>query len=94
MIAEVALAVVVLVGAGLLIRTFSALHNVPPGFDPHNVLTMETALTGTSFDRTAAIAALSRQAIERNWSNAAYTNGRGYPNSSGQNGCLDGGNFK
>ena len=64
-IAEMALAIVLLIGAGLLIRTFSALHNVPPGFDPHNVLTMETALTGTNYDRTAAIASLSRQAIDR-----------------------------
>jgi predicted permease len=64
-IAEMALAIVLLVGAGLLIRTFSALRNVPPGFDPHNVLTMETALTGTNYDRTAAIDALSRQAVER-----------------------------
>src|SRR5471032_1549090 len=64
-IAEMALAIVLLVGAGLLIRTFSALHSVAPGFDPHNVLTMDTALTGTNYDRTAAIAGMSRQAIER-----------------------------
>ena len=36
-----------------------------PGFDAHNVLTMETSLTGTRFDHTAAIADLARQAIER-----------------------------
>ena len=64
-IAEMALAIVLLVGAGLLIRTFSALHNVPPGFDPHNVLTMETALTGTVYDQTAAIATMSRQVLDR-----------------------------
>jgi len=64
-IAEMALAIVLLVGAGLLIRTFSALHNVPPGFDPHNVLTMETALTGTVYDQTAAITTMSRQVLDR-----------------------------
>ena len=64
-VAEVALAVVLLVGAGLLIRTFSGLRAVAPGFDPHNVLTMDTALTGTNYDRTAAIASMSRQAIQR-----------------------------
>jgi predicted permease len=64
-IAEMALAIVLLVGSGLLIRTFSALHAVAPGFDPHNVLTMDTALTGANYDRTAAIAGVSRQAIER-----------------------------
>ena len=53
---EMALAIVLLVGAGLLIRTFSALHNVAPGFDPRNVLTMDTALTGSKYDQTAVIA--------------------------------------
>ena len=43
-VGELALALVLLVGAGLLLRTFSALHNVTPGFDPHNVLTMDTSL--------------------------------------------------
>lgn len=32
--------------------------------------------------------------IQGNWSNAAYNGGTGYPNSSGQNGCIDGGNYK
>jgi putative ABC transport system permease protein len=62
---EMALAMVLLIGAGLLIRTFSALHNVAPGFDAHNVLTMDTALTGSRFDRTAGIDTMARQAIER-----------------------------
>src|SRR5205085_11033758 len=47
------------------IRTFAALHKVAPGFDPHNVLTMETSLTGGRFDRAAPIADLARQATER-----------------------------
>ena len=63
--AEMALAIVLLIGAGLLIRTFSALHNVAPGFDAHNVLTMDTALTGSNFDRTAAIDTMTRQALDR-----------------------------
>ncbi|MGA2592788.1 MAG: ABC transporter permease, partial [Bryobacteraceae bacterium] len=63
--AEMALAIVLLIGAGLLIRTFSALHHVAPGFDAHNVLTMDTALTGSHFDRTAAIATMTRQALDR-----------------------------
>ncbi len=63
--AEMALAIVLLIGAGLLIRTFSALHRVAPGFDAHNVLTMDTALTGSHFDRTAAIDTMTRQALER-----------------------------
>jgi putative ABC transport system permease protein len=64
-IAEMALAIVLLIGAGLLIRTFAALHRVNPGFDPHHVLTMNTALTGSHFNKTAAIAEMARQTIER-----------------------------
>jgi putative ABC transport system permease protein len=64
-VTEMALAIVLLAGAGLLIRTFAALHSVAPGFDPHGVLTMETSLTGSRFDRTAAISDLARQAEER-----------------------------
>ena len=42
---------VLLVGAALLIRTFVALRGVNPGFDPHNVLTMEMSMTGDRFQQ-------------------------------------------
>jgi len=42
--AEVALALMLLVGAGLLIRTLWSLRAVNPGFDPRNVVTMEISL--------------------------------------------------
>jgi predicted permease len=64
-VVEMALAIVLLAGAGLLIRTFSALHQVVPGFDPHGVLTMDTALTGSKYDQTAVISEMTRQALER-----------------------------
>ena len=64
-VSEMALAIILLVGAGLLIRTFLSLRSVAPGFDPHNVLTMETSLTGAQFDRTATFATMSRQALDR-----------------------------
>jgi len=64
-VAELALAVVLLIGAGLLIRTFAALRSVVPGFDPHNVLTMETALTGAKYDKTAGITLMADQVLER-----------------------------
>jgi putative ABC transport system permease protein len=60
-----ALAIVLLTGAGLLIRTFAALHTVTPGFEARNVLTLQTSLTGSRFDSTAAIADLTRRAVER-----------------------------
>jgi putative ABC transport system permease protein len=64
-VVEMALAIVLLAGAGLLIRTFSALHQVAPGFDPHGVLTMDTALTGSKYDQTAVISEMTRQALDR-----------------------------
>jgi hypothetical protein len=36
----------------------------------------------------------SQWKIQGNWSNQAFDAGTGYPNSQGQNGCIDGGNFK
>lgn len=48
-ISEVALALVLLVGAGLMLRTFERLEAVDPGFDPHHLLTLEVAAAGKSY---------------------------------------------
>jgi predicted permease len=64
-IGEVALALVLVVGAGLLIRTFMKLQAVDPGFDTHNVLTMAMSLTGDRFQQTAGVAQLIREGTER-----------------------------
>jgi predicted permease len=64
-ISEVSLALVLLIGAALLIRTFIALRHVDPGFDAHNVLTMEMSLTGDRFQKTAAVAQLSLEGRQR-----------------------------
>ncbi len=49
------LAVVLLIGAALLIRTFIALHEVNPGFDPHRVLRIDMSLAGKRFAKTADV---------------------------------------
>jgi predicted permease len=64
-ILEVALALLLLVGSALLIRTLVALRNVEPGFDPHNVLTMRMSLTGPQFLKSEALDRLVRDGIER-----------------------------
>src|SRR5262245_62034619 len=45
-VAEVALSVALLVGAGLLVRSMWTLQRVNPGFDPTNLLTLQTSVTG------------------------------------------------
>ena len=65
MISEVSLALVLLICSVLLIRSFVALHDVRPGFDPSNVLTAEMSMTGEKLHTTAGIADLSRVGRER-----------------------------
>ncbi|HEY6292097.1 MAG TPA: ABC transporter permease [Terriglobia bacterium] len=64
-VTEMALALVLLVGAALLIRTFLAMRSVDAGFDPHNVLTLRMSLTGPRFEKTAGVAQLVRDAEQR-----------------------------
>jgi putative ABC transport system permease protein len=47
-ISEFALALLLLVGAGLLARSFAALRSVDPGFDPHHVLSMVVSVAGSA----------------------------------------------
>ncbi len=64
-ISEVSLALVLLIGASLLIRSFIALMGVNPGFDTHNVLTLEMSLMGARYETTAGVAQLSQEGRER-----------------------------
>lgn len=64
-VGEVAISLVLLIGAGLLIQTFKSLNNVAPGFDVHNVLTMQMSLTADRFSATAPTASLVENVRQR-----------------------------
>lgn len=64
-VGEVSLALVLLICAALLIRTFIALRGVGPGFDARNVLTMEMSLNGERYQNTAGVVQLLREGRER-----------------------------
>ncbi len=63
--AEVAMAVALLCGAMLLIRSFAAMHSVALGFDPNNLLTMEFSLTGERYAKSSEVDRLARKFTER-----------------------------
>jgi putative ABC transport system permease protein len=64
-VTEVALALVLLVGAALLIRTFVGLRSLDVGIDAHNVLTFQTSLAGSTYSSTASVGNLTTQVIQR-----------------------------
>ncbi len=58
---QVAASVVLLVGAGLLLRSFSALQQVDPGFDPENVISARVSLNWSKYaDRESRVAFFDR----------------------------------
>ncbi|HEY7333898.1 MAG TPA: ABC transporter permease [Bryobacteraceae bacterium] len=63
--AEVAIAVVLLCGAVLLIRSFAAMHSVSLGFDPKNLLTVEISLAGSGYSKSSEVDRLTRKLVER-----------------------------
>ena len=64
-IAEIALSLVLLVGAGLLIRSFLRLQAVNPGFNSKNVLTMQLDLNGPNYKKGSQVIAFHDQLLER-----------------------------
>jgi predicted permease len=62
---EIALAIVLLVGAGLLVRSFNAVHGVWPGFETGRSLTFELSASPGRYPNPPAVAELYRQLIER-----------------------------
>ena len=63
--AEVALAMVLLVGAGLLLRSFAALLSVNPGFETHEILTAEVSLPRFQYSMPQQWAAFSDELLAR-----------------------------
>ncbi len=64
-IAEVALALVLLTSAGLLMKSFVRLQNVSPGFDPQNVMTMEISLPKLKYNSNEAAVRFTDEAERR-----------------------------
>jgi len=64
-VGEIALALVLVAGAALLIRTFLKLQDVNPGFTTHNVLSAAMSVNASRFRRTEAVAQIVRDGRER-----------------------------
>jgi predicted permease len=64
-VVEVALALVLLIGSALLIRTAVALGRVDAGFDTRNVLTLRMSLKGASYEKAEAVENVVRNGVER-----------------------------
>jgi predicted permease len=60
-VSELALSLMLLIGAGLLIRSFTRLQNVPPGFTTEHVLTMRVTATGPKYRQDVAVAQFYRE---------------------------------
>jgi putative ABC transport system permease protein len=64
-VSELAMAVLLLVCAGLMMRTLWAMQHVPLGFDPHGVLTLRVALTNEAYPTNERVVALYERLVER-----------------------------
>ncbi|HEX7050808.1 MAG TPA: ABC transporter permease [Longimicrobiales bacterium] len=64
-VSEVALAVVLVVGSGLLLRSLAALQEVDPGFEPEGLLTFEISLPQARYGEPTARAAFLARLVDR-----------------------------
>ncbi|HKP10532.1 MAG TPA: ABC transporter permease, partial [Blastocatellia bacterium] len=65
MVSEVALSLVLLIGAGLMIRSFDKLNHVDPGFNPDQALTIGVALLRNKYPDDERVASFYSQLLER-----------------------------
>ena len=63
--AEIALSLVLLIGAGLLVRSYERITSANPGFDPTNVLSLRVALPGFTYKTPEAVIAFYKQLEDR-----------------------------
>ena len=64
-VAEIALSLVLMAGAGLLLESFRRVLSVDPGFDPHNVLTLAVSLPESRYPRPDQRAGFYAELLER-----------------------------
>jgi predicted permease len=64
-VSELALSLMLLIGAGLLVRSFVRLQHVPPGFATDRVLTMQVAATGSKYRKDEAVVHLYQEIESR-----------------------------
>jgi len=64
-VAEVALSLMLLIGAGLMIRSLWLLHRVDPGFDPHNVIAVMPSISRKTFQTPTQELAFYNQVLSR-----------------------------
>jgi hypothetical protein len=64
-ISEIALALVLMIGAGLMIESFRHVSAVDPGFDPRGVIAMRVALSSTRYDALDRQNAFYKQVLDR-----------------------------
>ncbi len=92
-VAEISLALVLLIGAGLLVKNFQGLLHVNENYSPQTLLTMNLTLPATQYGKPAARLAFHEQVLERLSSapgvqsaslvsHVPYSNGGGVPTST------------
>lgn len=64
-ISEVALSLILLIGAGLLIRSYQRIVNASPGFDPHNVLSLRLSLPAARYSKPDSVSSFYKRLGEK-----------------------------
>jgi len=64
-VAELTLSLMLLVGAGLLVRSFARLQHVPPGFSTDHIISMQVVATGPTYRQDRAVVQFDQQVEDR-----------------------------